>query len=63
MKYNIANPINVNSDGKNAINLMIAKVIADNKIMMAIFSAVGKLYKKSFCKKLFKIDAWISTPG
>lgn len=33
-KYNIANPISVRSDGKNAKNLMIKKVAIDIKIIV-----------------------------
>ena len=51
IKYNIAIPINVNNDGKNAINRMIAKVIADKRTIVKMFtsplnSVINWLFKK-----------------
>ena len=44
-KYNIANPISVRSDGKNAKNLMIKKVAIDIKIIVTKLENFIKKYK------------------
>ena len=62
-KYNIANPISVRSDGKNAKNLMIKKVAIDIKIIVTKLENALNFTMNWLFKKLSKIVAWISTPG